>query len=64
MVGEDRVDACLADKGLEDAVLQSRLTGQNTFDVKSTPTFVINGKAYSGSMSVDELAAIIDPLLG
>lgn len=63
-LGEDRIDACLADKSLEDAVLQSRLSGQATFKIQSTPTFVINGKTYSGNMSVDEFAAIIDPLLG
>lgn len=58
------IDTCLADKSLEEAVLQSRLTGQSSFDIRSTPTFIINGRAYPGSQSVEELAAIIDPLLG
>ena len=29
----------------------------------STPTFFINGKKYPGAMSIDEMSAIIDPLL-
>lgn len=59
----DKVRACLADKALEDRVLQARLDGQRQFDIRSTPTFVINGKAYPGNRTVDEFAAIIDPLL-
>lgn len=47
-----------------EVVLQSRLTGQSTFNIQSTPTFIIDGKAYPGSQSVDELAEIVDPLLG
>jgi len=62
-LGEAEIDACLADKKLEEAVLQARLQGQNQFDIQSTPTFIIDGKAYPGSRSVDEFAAIIDPLL-
>lgn len=63
-MGEAEIDACLADKTVEEAVLQSRLTGQSSFDIRSTPTFIINGKAYPGNRSVEELAEIIDPLLG
>ena len=60
----EQADACLADKAMEDGVLKSRLEGQQSFDIKSTPTFIINGKSYSGSKSVEEFAAIIEPLLG
>jgi protein-disulfide isomerase len=62
-LGEEQVDACLADKALEEAVLQTRLSGQQTFNIRSTPTFIIDGKAYPGNRSVDEFAAIIEPLL-
>jgi protein-disulfide isomerase len=62
-LGEAEIDACLADAQLEEAVLQTRLQGQNQFDIQSTPTFIIDGKAYPGSRSVEEFAAIIDPLL-
>jgi protein-disulfide isomerase len=59
----ERVQACLADRGMEDAVLQMRLAGQNQFDIGSTPTFIINGTAYPGGRTVEEFATIIDPLL-
>jgi protein-disulfide isomerase len=60
---DDQINACLADKGLEDAILQSRLEGEQKYQVDSTPTFVIDGKKYAGERSIDELAQIIDPLL-
>jgi protein-disulfide isomerase len=60
----DQADACLADKSLEDAVLQARLDGQQKFDISSTPTFIVGGKSYPGDQSIEQFAALIDPLLG
>jgi protein-disulfide isomerase len=48
---------------MENAVLQSRLDAHNTYQIDSTPTFIINDKKYSGDRDIKELAAIIDPLL-
>ena len=62
-LGEAEVKACLADQELEKAVLQARLDGQQRFDIRSTPTFIIDGKAYPGNRSVEEFAEIIDPML-
>lgn len=62
-LGEAEIDACLADRRMEEAILQMRLAGQQQFDIRSTPTFIIDGKAYPGNRTVDEFAAIIDPLL-
>jgi protein-disulfide isomerase len=60
----DKVDACLADKALEEAVLQARLEGQEKYDIKSTPSFIIDGKTIAGAQSVEDFAVIIDPLVG
>jgi len=62
-LGAAEVKACLADQELEKAVLQARLDGQQRFDIRSTPTFIIDGKAYPGNRSVEEFAEIIDPML-
>lgn len=63
-MGKETVEACLSDTALEEAILQRRLQGQSMYGVRSTPTFVINGRVFSGNKSIDEFAAIIDPLLG
>ena len=63
-LGQAQVDACLADKDAGGrAILQARLDGQEKYDIQSTPSFIIDGKTYAGDQSVEEFAAIIDPLL-
>lgn len=60
---EERMQACLDDQQLTDGILQTRLEGQNQYEIGSTPTFVIDGKAYSGSRDVEEFSKLLDPLL-
>ena len=57
------VDACLADKKLEDAILQRQLAGQNEHEVDSTPTFVVNGENHIGMDDPDEWRQLLDPLV-
>lgn len=63
-MSDSQMDECLADETMVNGILQARLDGQNEHKVQSTPTFVIDGKTYPGSRSVDAFAEIIDPLLG
>jgi protein-disulfide isomerase len=60
----DEVDACLADKTLEEVVLRNRLAGQNEHDVQSTPTFIVNGEKHAGVDDPAEWRRILDLLLG
>jgi protein-disulfide isomerase len=60
---EEEMAACLADEELTNGILRERLAGQNEHDIGSTPTFIIDGKAYPGSRDVEEFGKLIDPLL-
>jgi protein-disulfide isomerase len=60
---EEEMQACLSDQELTDGILQTRLEGQNQYDIGSTPTFVIDGKTYSGSLDVEGFSELLDPLL-
>ena len=60
---EERMQTCLDDEQLTDGILQTRLEGQNQYEIGSTPTFVIDGKAYSGSRDVEDFSELLDPLL-
>jgi protein-disulfide isomerase len=63
-LSEAALDACLADKQLEDAVLNSRLQGESKYKVESTPTFILNeGAARVDSADWDKLKSEIDKLL-
>ncbi|WP_159587414.1 DsbA family protein [Chelativorans xinjiangense] len=60
---QESFEACLTDQKLLDDVRAVRARGAEEFGVDATPTFFINGKKYSGAMSIEQMAAIIDPLL-
>lgn len=60
---QESFQACLTDQKLLDDIRAVRTRGGEEFGVDSTPTFFINGNKYAGSMSVDEMSAIIDSML-
>jgi protein-disulfide isomerase len=62
-LNEPEMAACLADEELSEGILRERLAGQNQYDIGSTPTFIIDGKAYPGARDVEEFGQLIDPLL-
>ena len=59
---QDSFEACLNNGALVDDINAVRARGV-TYGVNGTPTFLINGKRYSGDMSVDSMSAIIDSML-
>ncbi len=59
---QESFEACLTNQELLDDVRAVRARGAE-FGVDSTPTFFINGRKYAGAMSIEEMSAIIDPLL-
>ncbi|WP_054309007.1 DsbA family protein [Mesorhizobium sp. 1M-11] len=60
---QESFNACLTDQKLLDQVRSVQKRGADEFKVDSTPTFFINGQTYKGALSIEELSAIIDPLL-
>jgi protein-disulfide isomerase len=56
----EQAEACLADDAMHDAVLQSRLDGQEQHQVSETPTFVVNGEVVTGNRPFDQLGAMIE----
>lgn len=61
---KDQIDACLADKAVEDKVLQSRLVATQQLDVNSTPTFFINGTKFESAPEADALDAALKRAAG
>jgi protein-disulfide isomerase len=60
---QETFEACLTNQKLVDDVNAVRTKAATEFGVNSTPTFLINGKRYSGNMSVERMSALIDSLL-
>ncbi len=60
---EQSFNACVTDQKTLSAIEEGMKRASQKFGVNSTPTFFINGKKYSGALSIDELAKAIDPLI-
>ena len=61
-----QIDACLNDRGLEDAILNERLDAEKMVQIEATPTFVFNQKADDKIVSAapyDQFKNKIDSLL-
>ena len=61
---EESFEAALTNQDLFNAIDAARKQASEEFDLTGTPTFYINGKQFSGDMSLDDLAAEIDPQIG
>ncbi len=60
---KESFEACLTDQELLTKVRAVRTRGAEEFGIDATPTFFINGKKYSGALSIDEISAVIDGML-
>jgi protein-disulfide isomerase len=59
-VTSDVVDTCLASTELRNGVLAIKQSGQSTYGISGTPTFIINGQIVVGAYPYAYFAAIID----
>ena len=60
---EDEMNKCLADKGLEEKILNERIEATKNYEVSSTPTIYINERKYKGSRDYKSFKKEIDKLL-
>ncbi|MGQ0662042.1 MAG: DsbA family protein [Pseudomonadota bacterium] len=63
-MSDERIDACLKDQDVQNAVLQQSLKGEKEFEVRSTPTLIINGRKHAGGTSFEDLDRTLRPLAG
>jgi protein-disulfide isomerase len=59
----DKATACLNDQAKADALAQIVKTADEKFKISGTPSFIIDGKVYGGALSLDELRAILKPIV-
>ena len=62
-ISKKKLDACLKDEKLQNAILQQRLTATKKFNVTSTPTLIVNGAKYHGGLTLEQFRAVIDRAL-
>jgi protein-disulfide isomerase len=57
------IDKCLTDDAMKKKIVTRMQEGEQRYGIKSTPTFIIAGKSYSGDKSYDEFYGLIQDLL-
>ena len=60
---KEEYDACIYNTDLENEILEGVMEAQNQFNIKSTPSFIINGNLIEGNKSIKEFRQIIDKIL-
>jgi|TARA_Y100000782_G_scaffold52269_1_gene58188 protein-disulfide isomerase len=59
----DAVDACIADQELIDGIVGSRMTGEQEFNVSSTPSFILDGELIEGSREAELFIEKVEDLI-
>ncbi len=54
---------CLKNQKLADGIVAQTKRAEEQIHLSGTPTFVIDGKVYGGELNMDQLKAILDPLV-
>lgn len=62
-LGSKRVDACLTDRDYHRTLVETYQKVSEADQIKSTPTFLVNGEEVRGAVSPAELSAVIDRYL-
>ena len=62
-MSREQANACLKNQKLADAIVAATKQAEDLVHLTGTPTFVIDGKVYSGDLTFDQLKAILDPLV-
>lgn len=60
---QESFESCLTNQELLDAVNWVKNRGAERFDVRSTPTFFVNGEIVRGALSLEEFEEIFQPHL-
>ncbi len=56
-------ESCLANKDIEDHILNDRISGAKKFNIEATPTLIINGKKFDNPHNYKKLKKNIEKLI-
>ncbi len=60
---KDEFNSCYTNLDNENLILEGVMAAQKEFNIKSTPSFVVNGNILEGNKSIKEFRQIIDKIL-
>jgi len=53
------IDGCVTDQARVDRIVAGYQEAQSSFDVRSTPTFIINGEKHTGTLAFEDIEKIV-----
>ena len=56
-------DSCIADKNIEDYILEDRIEGVKKFKINATPTIIINDKKFEKALNFKNLKKALEKLI-
>ena len=56
-------DSCIADKNIEDYILEDRIEGVKKFKINATPTIIINDKKFEKTLNYKNLKKSLEKLI-
>ncbi|MEQ8287803.1 DsbA family protein [Thalassospira sp.] len=59
----DAVDACIANESLIEAIVASRMKGEQEFNISSTPSFIIDGETIAGGRDAEFFIEKVEDLI-
>ncbi|WP_417515888.1 DsbA family protein [Minwuia sp.] len=62
-VSPEEFEACMTDPALEETVLNSRLEGNQKYEVSATPTLIINGEKFEANHDYETLNEHLEGLI-
>ena len=62
-MSEEKFKACLSDQKMLDKVQAERQIAIDQFDVKSTPTFFIDGTREAGALTYEQMSKVLNEKL-
>ena len=57
-MNKEQFNECINDKNLEEKILQGLINAQNEFNIRTTPSFIINGTLLEGNKSYKDFIKI------
>ena len=57
------LDECLANKKVEDHILEDRIDGAKNYKIEATPTLIINGEKFENTKNYKKLKKYIEKLI-
>ncbi len=59
-MNQETFDSCIGDNATLDRILQQRVEATQAFDIKSTPSFIVNGKKVEGARTTQQFEQVLE----